>query len=253
MRLIVLLFAGIFALAGSTQEKTDPFAAATFAAPHGTQLPYRLLRPQAAVPGERYPLVVQLHGSGAIGSDNRAQIGAFSDGWLLAEARKNFAAFVLVPQFASRTVDYAGVSDPSRLRSRSLPPLATAFALVEQIATQFPVDRARIYLTGFSMGASGAMQAVMMRPDLFAAAVAIAPVPPDSTLAPSRPILILHGDADTENPFVASRAWFEAMKSRAAALEFRAYPGVKHEIPAEVLTGMWWREWLFSKRLVPQK
>jgi predicted peptidase len=253
MRLLVLVVAGIFALAGNSEEKTDPFAAATFAAPDGTQLPYRLLRPPAVVPGKLYPLVVQLHGSGAIGTDNRAQIGAFSNGWLLPDARKNFAAFVLVPQFASRTVEYAEVSDPSRLRSRSLPPLATAFALVEQIAKQFPVDRTRIYITGFSMGASGALQAVMMRPDLFAAAVAIAPVPPDSTLGPSRPILILHGDADTENPFVASRAWFESMKPRAAGLEFRTYPGVQHEIPAEVLTSMWWREWLFSKRLVPKK
>ena len=60
----------------------------------------------------------------------------------------------------------------------------------------------------------------------------------------------LHGDADTENPFAASRAWFESMKTRgAAALEFRTYPGVQHEIPAELLTAMWWRKWLFSQRL----
>ena len=40
------------------------------------------------------------------------------------------------------------------------------------------------------------------------------------------------------------------MKTRAAAgMEFRGYPGVQHEIPAEALTGMWWREWLFSHRL----
>lgn len=249
MRLTVLLLAGVV-LGGAIQEKTEPFAAAVFAAHDGTQLPYRLLQPFAPVPGMRYPLVLQLHGSGAIGTDNRAQVGAFSNGWLLPEVRQSFPAFVLVPQFSSRTVEYPAVADPSHLRSRSLPPLAAAFALVEKIATQFPVDRNRIYLTGFSMGASSALQAVLTRPDLFAAAVAIAPVPPDGALVPSRPILILHGDADTENPFPASRSWFESMKTRGAAgLEFRSYPGVQHEIPAELLAGMWWRAWLFSQRL----
>jgi predicted peptidase len=153
MRLVVLLLATVVALAADTGEQTEPFAAATFAAHDGTQLPYRLLQPLAPVPGIRYPLVLQLHGSGAIGTDNRAQIGAFSNGWLLPEARRAFPAFVLVPQFPSRTVEYPAVADPSRLRSRSLPPLATVFALVEHVVQQFPVDRNRIYITGFSMGA----------------------------------------------------------------------------------------------------
>lgn len=247
----ILLIASVVALGGRVQETSEPFAAASFVARDGTRLPYRLLTPPAIVAGVRYPLVLQLHGSGAIGTDNRAQIGAFSNGWLLPEARGAFPAFVLVPQFPSRTVEYPPALDASQLRSRSLSPLAAAVALVDQIAAQQPVDRTRIYVTGFSMGASSALQLVLARPDLFAAAVAIAPVPPDSPLVPSRPILIVHGDADTENPFTASRAWFESMKARGAAgLEFRSYPGVQHEIPADLLTGMWWREWLFKQRLV---
>ena len=52
----------------------DDFASGSFTASDGTVLPYRLLAPASMEPGRRYPLVVQFHGSGAIGSDNRAQI-----------------------------------------------------------------------------------------------------------------------------------------------------------------------------------
>src|SRR5690242_15718896 len=60
----------------------EPFASHQFVAADGTTLPYRLLAPPVVRPGTRYPLVLQLHGSGAIGTDNHAQIGAFANGWL---------------------------------------------------------------------------------------------------------------------------------------------------------------------------
>ena len=66
---------------------------------------------------------------------------------------------------------------------------------------------------------------------------------------PSSAILLIHGDADTENPFVAAQSWFQRMKTAGAPrLEFRAYPGLQHELPDDALTGTWWRKWLFEKR-----
>jgi hypothetical protein len=40
------------------------------------------------------------------------------------------------------------------------------------------------------------------------------------------------------------------MKRRGAhTIEFRVYPGLEHELPEDVPTGTWWRDWLFSKRM----
>lgn len=189
------------------------------------------------------------HASGAIGTDNRAQIGAFSNGWLDPAIRRNYPAFLLVPQFASRTVEYPSAADASSLRSRPLPPLSAAIELVEHIGRDLPIDRSRVYVVGFSMGGSAALQCIVMRPDLFAAVMAIAPVPPDISAPPKRAMLIVHGDADTENPYVASRRWADATRKQDASLEFRTYPSLAHELPADLPKATWWREWLFSKRI----
>lgn len=241
----------IAVLLGNRQESAPQlFTPHRFVAKDGVVLPYRLLAPTAPAPGRRYPLVLQLHGSGAIGTDNQGQIGAFSNGWLRPEILEHYPAFVLVPQFPARTVEYPAVANASPLRSHPTALLTSTYELVDAVAKEFPVDRSRIYVTGFSMGASAALQAIMAHPDWFAAAMAIAPVPPDAPGLPSRPILILHGDQDSENPFVVSRAWFDEMKRRGARnLEFRAYPGLQHEVPPDIPSATWWREWLFSKRL----
>ena len=250
MRLVFLLLAW-FASGGLGQAPSpEPFSRHRFTARDGTVLPYRLLAPAHAIAGQRYPLVVQLHGSGAIGTDNDAQIGAFSNGWLQPDIRERFPAFVLVPQFPARTVEYPSGRSPLRSQPTSL--LSAAYELIDTVVSDVPIDRSRIYIVGFSMGASSALQAIVTRRSLFAAAMAIAPVPPDTTIAPSTPLLILHGDRDTENPFTVSRDWFNEERSRGgAALELKVYPGLDHQIPSDVPTGVWWREWLFSKRLRP--
>jgi predicted peptidase len=248
VRLAALILA-VFVVSGRHQvSPLESFAPHSFVAKDGATLPYRLLSPAPLESGVRYPLVLQLHGSGAIGTDNEAQIGAFSNGWLQPEIRKRFPAFVLVPQFPARTAEYPAVANGAALRSQPTKLLTDAYGLVDEVASAFPVDRSRIYVVGFSMGASAALQAIMAHPDRFAAAMAIAPVPPDTAGVPSAPVLILHGDHDTENPFTVSRAWFDEMTHRGARLEFRAYPGLQHELPPDVPQGTWWREWLFSKR-----
>ncbi len=89
-------------------SRGDPaaFAAADYRTADGTPLPYRLLTPATTAKGHRYPLVVLLHGSGAIGTDNTAQLGPFATGWDAQATRARYPAYVLVPQFPARTVEY---------------------------------------------------------------------------------------------------------------------------------------------------
>ncbi len=229
------------------------FASGEFRAPSGIVLPYRLLAPAHLAPGERYPLVLVLHGSGGIGRDNRSQLGGFSLAWAAPALRARYPAYVLVPQFPARSADYAPSSVAGVQASHGTPALAAAFALVEDIAARHPVDRARVYATGFSMGGSAAWNAALARPDLFAAAMPVSGIAPDPALAPrlrGTPLCVLHGDADPENPIAADRAMVAAIRRAGGdRVRLREYAGLDHRIAGDVFLGAWWRDWLFAQRL----
>jgi predicted peptidase len=101
------------------------------------------------------------------------------------------------------------------------------------------------------MGGSAVWDALTLRPELFAAAVPIAGVPPPRDVAPriTIPILIVHGTRDTENPIDPDRAMYAALRSaRARRVRFREYEGLDHNIPPDMILGTWWREWLFAQQ-----
>lgn len=240
---------------GGAAVLADTFRADSFRA-GGIALPYRVVAPGAVVRGERYPLVLVLHGSGAIGGDNRSQLGPFARAWARPDIRARFPAYVVVPQFATRSAVYAPDPDDGMPSSLGTPALNAAFSLVERLRDSLPVDSARIYVVGFSMGASAAWQALVRRPGLFAAAVPVGGVPPRRALAASLarvPVLVVHGSADDENPFGAARAMYDALRragSRRVAL--REYVRLGHQVPAAFVADTGWRVWLFAQRRATQ-
>src|ERR1019366_4684785 len=80
------------------------FEHATFTSGDST-MPYRLLGPSTA-PSSPVPLVIVLHGSGSIGSDNEAQLGDLALGFAQPGVRTAYPAYVLVPQFTARSANY---------------------------------------------------------------------------------------------------------------------------------------------------
>lgn len=235
-----------------TPALAERFQSARFHAHDGRELPYRLLVPAAAAEGTPLPLVVVLHGSGAIGTDNQRQLGPFSLDWARDDVAARYPAYVLVPQFPVRSANYADDPDDGLAASQGSDWLPTALELVAHIATSAHVNPDRVYVVGFSMGASASWNALLLAPDRFAAAVAIAGVPPARQHAPALrevPLLVLHGDADTENPIGPDRAMIRALREAGAnATVFREYPGLDHRIPDDVLRANGWRDWLFSQR-----
>jgi len=226
------------------------FERLTFPNPDGTLLPYRLLRPQQPA-GQRFPLVIMLHGSDKIGTDNEGQLADLALAWALPANRQQFPAFVAVPQFPGRTSNYDLSLSDHLLASHPASPLLPLFDLVDQLTATFPIDPNRVYLVGFSMGGSGAWQSLLIQPEKFAAAVILSGTPPDRILA-SRfrrsPLLICHGDADPENPYAAALAMFEAIGPDSEA-RFRTYTGMVHTAPPDIAdpASTWWRDWLFSQ------
>src|SRR5579884_1880297 len=106
---------------------------------HGHMMPYRLFPPTDPVPGQRYPLVMFLHGSGADGTDNLAQLSVI--GGLIAQARlPQYQSFVLAPQTVS---DWTGLSG------------TLALEILQSVENGYDVEPRRLYLTGWSIGGDG--------------------------------------------------------------------------------------------------
>ena len=225
------------------------FAQHTFTASDGTVLPYRLLAPLNPESGVHYPLVLQLHGSGGIGTDNLRQLDRLAKSWAMPEIRARYQAYVLVPQFPDRSANY-GPPSPDQYAEPSTD-LIGAMELIETFARENPVDNARIYALGFSMGGSAAWLAPTLKPKLFAAIMPVSGIAPGNTsaaLLQDLPIWVMHGNADTENPIFADLRLSKLIAQRGGqAISFREYDGLDHQLSADLYPGHWWRDWLFAQ------
>jgi predicted peptidase len=136
-------------------------------------------------------------------------------------------------------------------------------AELDQAITEFGGDPMRVYLTGFSMGATGAYRVAYRWPDRFAALATIAgrvetsdvktysdgekaadrqanpfvsAADPFAALAlkiKHLPIRIFHGDADETVPVNQSRRLTRALQTAQADVHYKEYAGATHVGAAE--------------------
>lgn len=216
-----------------------------------TTIKYRLLTPPNAKRVQSYPLVLVLHGSGAIGADNNAQLGVLAKLWAQANIRAKYPAYVVVPQFAVRSSNYLPDNTYKVLASTPDPSLTSAFQLIDSLKKIYPIDSRRIYVIGFSMGASAAINSLGLRPDLFAAAVSISGIPDFrhlNTLAKT-PIWFIHGNADTENPISSDSVLYKNLQLlHAPKIKYWEIDNFSHEVYPELYIGNTIPEWLFKQK-----
>ena len=222
------------------------FEGRAFRTRSGLILPYRVAQPPA---DSARPLVLVLHGSGAMGRDNKAQIGPFASAWAQLLEDGPDAPIVVVPQVAQRSADYV-ICDGSPCRSKPGPSLGGLLELLDGLVASRAIDRNRVYVVGFSMGASAALQLALARPGVVSRMVLFAPVPPPKSrihgLTSSR-MLVVHGDRDTENPFFAMREWITLLNRAGGHVEMSVRHGMGHQIPNDMLTDVGWRKQLLSE------
>ena len=225
-------------------------SAGVFVGSNGTPVSYRLLPPANADPERSYPLVVVFHGAGEMGTDNLRQFDAFPKTWARPDIRDRFPAYVLAPQMPERSALYSGPAGTPGRYSRPGPPLDAALDLIESVIERHAVDPDRVYAVGFSMGASTTWNALVLRPDLFAAAIAIAGVPPNPArrhALAKTPLWIVHGNADTANPIGPDRTMYELVRAVPGAdVQFWEFDQMHHGVPLRLLTGDEMMTWLFS-------
>lgn len=234
-----------------TREKinklsTEPFEKHSYIEKSDT-IPFRLLRPITQQKNVKYPLIITLHNSSRIGTDNEKQLEHLTRTWLRADIRNNYPCFVLAPQFNSRSsvyqvTDSITTAKPSDQAKRIL-------NLIDQLLAQNPnIDSLKIYLVGYSMGGSTALNLISLRPQTFAAVIAIAAVPDFSNLKAlkKKRIYLIHGRNDIDNPYKGSYALFSRLTGN-KRLEFKTFQHLDHgTITIPFLSGTELAEWLFK-------
>jgi len=217
-------------------------------------MPYRLFRPNA--PG-RLPLVVYLHGSGGLGTDNEKQMGLGNifgtRVWALAENQKSFPCYVVVPQTDRGWVRYGSPAQGDSV-ARPVAGLGAgaklAFEIIDALRREFPIDDRRIYVTGQSMGGAGAWHMTAQRRGFFAAAAVCcgSASADDARDSVSTPVWNFHGDADGAVPIALSRNRIAALRKAGGHPLATEYAGVGHNVWEWAFTEPSLVRWMFSKR-----
>lgn len=214
----------------------DLYKREVFVSQAGDSLKYRLLYPENIIKGEKYPLVLFLHGAGERGEDNEKQLLHGGEMFLNPVNREKYPAYVIFPQcpedeywaFISRPASFA----PGEMTGEETitPLLKSVKELVYSYIDLPGVDKNRVYVIGLSMGGMAVFDLAVRFPEIFAAAVPIcgAVDPLRLPAAKDVPFRIFHGDADNIVTVEASREAYRALKKLGAEVEYIEFPGCNH-------------------------
>lgn len=150
----------------------------------GETMKFRMKFPDRIEENKRYPLVVFLHGAGDNGTDNRKHMYRSVIDGIADYAPED--CFVVLPQTPKETdwtdSGYDGLYN----------------ALFRALLENFPIDRARVYLTGMSMGGFGTVYQAMKRPELYAAIMPLCggSLWTDLSALKNMPVWVAHSDDD---------------------------------------------------------
>lgn len=228
-------------------DEIDGFKGFYFMA-SGRMMPYRLFVPAPGAAGTKFPLTVFFHGMGSVGSDNRAQLnlaGKFSKA-----AQSRTPCFVLAPQCPkdARWVNSEWAAERYPFQAEPTWPMGLAMELIEHILRSYPVDPARLYVGGASMGGFATWDILARCSGKFAAGFPICgggDVATVARLAPV-PLWVFHGAQDTCVPVAASRAMVAALQAAGARPRYTEYPAVRHDSWQPALATPELYDWLFG-------
>jgi predicted peptidase len=221
--------------------------------PERKAVKYRFLAPDEVRPDAKFPLVLFLHGAGERGNDNRKQLLYLPDTLSQIPNRKRYPCFAVAPQCPQnmKWVDVPWDEEASPPQPAASGPMKMVLAILDEVLHTWPIDPARIYLTGLSMGGFGAWDLAMRRPKQFAA---VAPLcgggdELQAALLKDVPIWAVHGEMDAAVPVNRSRRMIKAIENAGGKPKYTELPGVGHNCWSKAYApdfGL--LDWLFEQR-----
>ena len=232
----VAILAAIVLMASNATVKAEDGPAGearVFKNANEATMPYRLFVPSELKANQKYPLVLCFHGASGRGIDNKAR-GTLAYNVLTSPAmQQKHPAFIIAPQCPTgkRWVNHHwgdGAYDSREIAISD--EMSLALAIVDKVIEDYPVDRARVYVTGRSMGGFATWDAIARRPDFFAAAVPIAGGG-DPACAPkwvNLPIWAVASAGDRICPVSGTRDVVTALKKLGANVKYTEDPTKGH-------------------------
>lgn len=225
----------------------------------GATMPYRLFIPAELKTGQNYPLVLCFHGAAGRGTENKAA-GSLAYSVLTAAAmQKKHPAIIVAPQCpkAKRWVNHDwgdGAYDSKKVTISD--EMTLALSIVDMLIKELPVDQARIYVTGRSMGGFATWDAIARRPNFFAAAIPIAGGGDPGRAAEwvNLPIWAIASAGDRTCPVSGTRVVIQALKKVGADIKYTEDPAKNHGAICNAwadIDGL--ADWLFEKRNMRNK
>jgi phospholipase/carboxylesterase len=222
-----------------------------------TQFPlHHLARPALERPaGAKPPLLVLLHGYGSNEEDLFSLAPYLDERCVIVSARGPITlspgayawfriAFMggwteTAGANAPFSVDVAGADESCRL----------LIQFIEEATRAYDADPQRVFLLGFSQGASMSLRALLSAPDKVAGVAAMSGFllpAEDLSLAQraalaGKPVMLTHGTEDDIVPIALGRQARDALSALPVALTWREYP-MRHQITDESLDDM--SQWL---------
>jgi predicted peptidase len=190
---------------------------------------------QAEAPGEGWPVVFFLHGSGERGDDPQLVKNYGLPNQI--ELGQDFPFLVVSPQC------------PAGNRWTEM--LSLLDQLFEEITGQYRVDLSRIYLTGLSMGGQGCWFWALAHPLRFAALLPICgrSFPAQAALLRNVPIWVFHGAKDEVVPLVESQVMVKALEEAGNSVRFTIYPEAGHDAWSATYANRKVYDWLLRQHL----
>ena len=162
----------------------------------------RLQAPAAAAHGKPMPLVIALHGAG--GSDNM-----FFDGYgngLIARLCAERGWLLIAPTNTTPTQ-----------------------ALLDEVGKLYPIDRAKVFVVGHSMGAAQAVQAAQASPEQFLAVAALGGGRGVRASEPLKNVAFFIGCGSEDFALGGARGMADSLKkAEIPHVKFREYEGLEH-------------------------
>lgn len=231
----------------------------TFESSDGLSLPYRILFPENYKAGDKFPLLVFLHGYGERGTDNEAQLVHGSHLFTDKKNREQFPVIVVFPQCPAGEGSWSwyepvagNVAWQVPFHEKGQAPLQAVIELVEKLVAEEKVDTDRLYAMGLSMGGFGTFELIARMPGRFAAAAPICGggnTAVTGLYAEQTALWVFHGDADSVVPVENSRKMVEALKIWGADMRYTEYPGVNHDSWTPAFAEPELLSWMFGERV----